>query len=1012
MNKYYKTRLTVLRFFPRKKEPTSIDPSMTGDANLPEKDNLFAYAINSTVKSADDLIEFCIDRRSLRNKAEILKDPQISGLVLPVDPAIYTESACQALGVFLSTRCLQIDRLYFEDFPFGENEQKTLEDKITSELTTDRTVCFSYVENGKETHFSEKTGQKPTPIAVLTKKLNLAKENNNLLAMIHAYIELAEICLYETYCKSSAQAANYQHYIQAANAIIDAHPNKESHPEIFILTNIIRLLDTLATQLLYKKYAEATNPYVKADRLASEKIDSLPNISVQNLAQKTLILIYIICLDIHVTINRNADLLLNDLLNLLKTFKTSTSCLFVLPKDNENLYIPLNLLLEMLHRKKIFPALEKYFSTNVHARYDDWVDVCKRIREEEVYIYRQTKERGLKPDYIYRLLNLFDPLTTIANNVVLSTKPTSITPPFTTANSEPSHTHVTKKLREAMFMAIESKDSDTLTKLCTENSSVVKKIINAQDDEGRTLLHVAAQIGFSPSITVLLQQGSNRMLADKEGVLPFHIAIQNGYAACLPYLINSAGAHRRELLQAALVTATNTNNATCVQKLLELGADPTTTDTNGDAPLHHAVREGYIETVNIYIGYTTKTSQTSHAFDIDTTNKSQQTALHVAAMAGYNDIANNLLLHGAKPERIDANKFTALHWAAISSDDNTLQTILNANSKKAFLEMQNIDNQTALQLAELSGNLKCIALLKEKQEKSSAPKKSKKKSKRRPKKSGTQETSALLLTPTLVKSTSFESIKLKPEDSFLETLKAYWILEREADYTKLSVLLKGANNHPAIVAKLCATGNENPLFDILEAALRYSDNPAHVYVSILTLLRVSLSKIDYLKILGYQKPIECQTILHRIFTFEETKNIKIVEYLLNDLLDALPNIQDLVFVLFSTTPQSVVHLVLNYNNAYYLPSLIQLFIKLLDSINTNQKNKMYLLNHIFSASQGPHAKSISDALLSYTNHKPLAEYLKPSLHRHHAGLHTPAKPTAAKLSPQERNLVSPRRTRK
>ena len=131
-------------------------------------------------------------------------------------------------------------------------------------------------------------------------------------------------------------------------------------------------------------------------------------------------------------------------------------------------------------------------------------------------------------------------------------------------------------------------------------------IVNARDHDGRTTLSRAVEVGKEPMVQLLLQHSGTRVnLQDKNGVTPLHLA---------PCTLHLAAVFKRfELAEMLILASTDFNecdfrNATplhyaayagspeVVSLLLENGADPKLTDTDGHLAAHCALSRHNLHT--------------------------------------------------------------------------------------------------------------------------------------------------------------------------------------------------------------------------------------------------------------------------------------------------------------------------------------------------------------------------------------------------------------------------------
>ncbi|GBN82783.1 Tyrosine-protein kinase Shark, partial [Araneus ventricosus] len=85
--------------------------------------------------------------------------------------------------------------------------------------------------------------------------------------------------------------------------------------------------------------------------------------------------------------------------------------------------------------------------------------------------------------------------------------------------------------------------------------------------------------------------------------------------------------------------------------------------------LHRATKEGELTVVRELLksGY----------HNLDAKNQEGQTAVHLASMAGFDDILDLLLNSGANPNIIDGSGLTPLHYACLNNRPSTVDVLIN-----------------------------------------------------------------------------------------------------------------------------------------------------------------------------------------------------------------------------------------------------------------------------------------------------------------------------------------------
>jgi ankyrin repeat protein len=114
---------------------------------------------------------------------------------------------------------------------------------------------------------------------------------------------------------------------------------------------------------------------------------------------------------------------------------------------------------------------------------------------------------------------------------------------------------------------------------------------------------------------------------------------------------------------------------------------------DSNTALHLAARYGYNEVVKIFL---------SHGVTIDSKNNDSNTALHLAAKNGHNEVVDLLLSHGVTNDSKNSDSNTALHVAARNGFKYIVSKLLFSGSSvnhNATVKLKNNDSDTALHLA-------------------------------------------------------------------------------------------------------------------------------------------------------------------------------------------------------------------------------------------------------------------------------------------------------------------------
>ena len=228
--------------------------------------------------------------------------------------------------------------------------------------------------------------------------------------------------------------------------------------------------------------------------------------------------------------------------------------------------------------------------------------------------------------------------------------------------------------------------------------------INIPDHKQRTALHMAADWGYDDIVDALIKRPDvNINSRDGDGLTSLHIAADNGRAASARLLID-AGAdinisdHKQ---RTALHMAADLGYDDIVDALIkrpDVNINPRYED--GNTPLHIAVDNRRTESARLLI---------DAGADINISNNSQWTALHMAADLGDDDIVDALIKRpDVNINSRDGDGNTPLHSAAWSGREQSARLLIDAG---ADINISNHKQRTALHLAASNGHSSIVGEL-------------------------------------------------------------------------------------------------------------------------------------------------------------------------------------------------------------------------------------------------------------------------------------------------------------
>ena len=229
-----------------------------------------------------------------------------------------------------------------------------------------------------------------------------------------------------------------------------------------------------------------------------------------------------------------------------------------------------------------------------------------------------------------------------------------------------------------------------------EKRKMLQGLINIKDNNGDNLLHICSFFGNYKIINRLINYGGNKRIQNKGDKKPVDIAKDNKVRKNLTNLNEAAKASNEKDIQELvnfgkdineklsifsfapihkIIESRKKNKHEVLKKMLLLGSDPNTKDSNGWTALHYACQYGDFESLKILID----TKANINAF-----SNNQRTPLHLAA----------------KMNRIEIVKYLT---------DKILSQKGGMNTK--FLNAKDDHGCTPSHLAAKEGNKECLEIL-------------------------------------------------------------------------------------------------------------------------------------------------------------------------------------------------------------------------------------------------------------------------------------------------------------
>ncbi|NXY03849.1 ANKK1 protein, partial [Pteruthius melanotis] len=224
---------------------------------------------------------------------------------------------------------------------------------------------------------------------------------------------------------------------------------------------------------------------------------------------------------------------------------------------------------------------------------------------------------------------------------------------------------------------------------------------NTQEVDGKTALHVAACFGHVGLVKLLASQGADLERKQKNLRTPLHVAVERGKFRVVHYLLKN-GISVNSLDQnhySALHLAVARGKYLICEKLIKHGANVELRTDKGWTPLHLASFKGHIEIIRLLKGSRAR---------LDAKGSMDWTPLHLATRYGDEAVVGELLRCGADPNAAERSLWAPLHFAVLRG---SFLGVIHLLESRADVNARNKVGRTPLHLAVLKGNMAIIKTL-------------------------------------------------------------------------------------------------------------------------------------------------------------------------------------------------------------------------------------------------------------------------------------------------------------
>jgi ankyrin repeat protein/predicted DNA-binding protein (UPF0251 family) len=179
-----------------------------------------------------------------------------------------------------------------------------------------------------------------------------------------------------------------------------------------------------------------------------------------------------------------------------------------------------------------------------------------------------------------------------------------------------------------------------------------------QDEEGRTPLSYAAECGHEGIVSELIQRGHGTNLVDRSGRSPVSYAAEKGHNSTIRCLVQAGAEIERTegTTPTPIWYAAEAGLSKTAQLLLDLGADPNIQGNDDKTVLHLAAREDHWETAEVIL-------QCKRFTMGDSRDRLWRTPMYIASYYGQAKTLNVLLVAGLKKEIPDEDEWRPIHVA-------------------------------------------------------------------------------------------------------------------------------------------------------------------------------------------------------------------------------------------------------------------------------------------------------------------------------------------------------------
>ncbi|XP_010828939.1 PREDICTED: ankyrin repeat and protein kinase domain-containing protein 1 [Bison bison bison] len=224
---------------------------------------------------------------------------------------------------------------------------------------------------------------------------------------------------------------------------------------------------------------------------------------------------------------------------------------------------------------------------------------------------------------------------------------------------------------------------------------------NLREAEGKTLLHVATYFGHVSLVKLPTAQGAELDARQRNLRRPLHLAVERGKVRATQHLLKS-GAAPDALDQSGyspLSTVPARGKYVICKMLLRYGASLELPTQQGWTPLHLAAYKGHLEIIHLLA---------ESQADVGVPGGTNWTPLHLAACHKTEVVVSTLLKCGADPSAAEQSGWTPLHLAV---QRGSFLSVIHLLKHRVDVHACNKVGWTPARLAALKGNMAILKVL-------------------------------------------------------------------------------------------------------------------------------------------------------------------------------------------------------------------------------------------------------------------------------------------------------------